>query len=143
VLQLQGEPDEVLPLNCSSGLDGVTAQDFGMAVLKYPRGWSFVKTTAVELGGFMRRQLVVVGTKGTVELKPLEEGTEGVLTTDEVCYTSEDWHLSGKQAKYGPFDRYDTMMAAFAGMVLDGTENPYTPDYEWDLYRTVLRCCGK
>jgi crossover junction endodeoxyribonuclease RuvC len=37
-----------------------------MAVFQYPHGVSFVKTTDIERGGFLRRRLVVTGTKGTV-----------------------------------------------------------------------------
>ena len=65
-------PQEVIPLSQPIGTDGVDADDFGMAVFKYKNGVSFVKSTAVEIGGFERRQLVVCGTKGTVELKPFE-----------------------------------------------------------------------
>ena len=72
VYSIMGEPEEIIPLSCSSGLDGTTAKDFGMAVFKYKNGVSFAKSTAVETGGFERRQLVVVGTKGTVELCPFE-----------------------------------------------------------------------
>ena len=39
-------------------------------------------------------------------------------------------------------DRYDGMMASFAAMVRGEKENPYTSDYELELYKTVLRCCG-
>ena len=67
VYGIMGEPEEVIPLSTSIGTDGVTADDFGMAVFKYKNGVSFVKSTAVEIGGFERRQLVVCGTKGTVE----------------------------------------------------------------------------
>ncbi|MEE1238563.1 MAG: Gfo/Idh/MocA family oxidoreductase, partial [Acutalibacteraceae bacterium] len=72
VYSIMGEPEEIIPLSCSSGLDGTTAKDFGMAIFKYKNGVSFAKSTAVEIGGFERRQLVVVGTKGTVELCPFE-----------------------------------------------------------------------
>lgn len=33
VLQIKGQPDKIIPLNKSSGVDGVTSKDFGMAVL--------------------------------------------------------------------------------------------------------------
>ncbi len=145
VLQIQGTPDRVIPLNCSSGTDRVTAEDIGFAVLQYPHGNSFVRTTAVERGGFARRQLVVVGTKGTVELKPLEwyiPDGDGALCTHRAVRTSDGWHEWGEESKSPPLDRYDGMMAAFAAMVRGETTNPYTPDYELTLYKTVLTACG-
>ena len=71
ILQIQGEPDSIIPLNRRSGLNGCAGEDFGMAVFTYDRGVSFAKTSAVEIGGYARRQLVISGTKKTVELKRL------------------------------------------------------------------------
>ena len=39
----------------------------------FPGGISFAKTCAAEPGGFLRRQLVVCGENGTVEIKPFEK----------------------------------------------------------------------
>ena len=72
ILQINGTPEKIIPLNCCTGVNGVTSEDFGMAVLQYKNGVSLAKTTADESGGFIRRQIVVVGTKGTIEIKPLE-----------------------------------------------------------------------
>ena len=145
VLQLQGEPTRVLPLNRSTGLEGVEAEDFGMAVLEYSRGVSFVKTTAVEIGGYHRRQLVVSGTRGTVEVKPLEcyTGRGYFQYTTETQYTDEtSWHTKGETADGPIHDRYEAMLEAFAAMVRGERENPYTYDYELTLFRTLLACCG-
>ena len=142
ILQLQGQPERIIPLNKCSGKDGVTALDYGMAVFEYPNGVSFAKTYAAELGGFVRRQLVVTGTKGTVELKPFEILRDGGQYTNRTVYTSEDWHQPGEESTSGFYDRYDEMMASFAAMVRGEKENPYTYDYELELYKTVLQCCG-
>ncbi len=145
ILQIQGTPDRILPLNTSSGVDGVTAPDCGMAVLQYPHGTSFARTTAVERGGFARRQLVVVGTKKTVELKPLEwyvPDGDGALCTHRTERVTDGWHEWGEESKSAPLDRYDGMMAAFAAMVRGDMPNPYTPDYELTLYKAVLAACG-
>lgn len=143
IYRIQGEPEEVLAMNCSTGADGVTAEDFGMAVLRYPHGVSFAKTCDVEMGGFERRQLVVTGTKGTVELRPLEAygNFEGQYTGVRVC-ASENWHDPGYRTTTRPEDRYDRMMRVFAKIVRGEMENPYSYDYELKLYKLVLRCCG-
>ena len=146
VLQLQGEPTRIIPLNRTTGYEGVDAEDFGMAVLEYPNGVSFIKTTACEIGGFHRRQLVVSGTEGTVEIKPLEYAVEGegyALTTTETVYTDgKKWHTKGETTESEPYDRYARMMTAFAAMVRGERENPYSYDYERTLFRTLLACCG-
>ena len=146
IYQIQGEPLEVIPLNCSTGIDDIHTQDFGMAVLKYADGVSFAKTCDNECGGFMRRQLVICGEKGTIEIKPLEVGTHGGQYT---CYAesfnnvgNKDWSEPWAAGQTEVYDRYDDMMRNFAEMVR-GKENPYTYDYELNLHKLVLRACGK
>lgn len=146
VLQIQGMPKEILPLNCSTGIDGATAEDFGMAALKYENGVSFVKTCAVEAGGYMRRQLVVCGSKGTVQLLPIEGYTDSGNLYTVVRQVSSDifnWSYDGERYRTEPFNRYDTMMHCFAEYVTGKKENPYTYDYELELYKTVIKCCRK
>jgi len=144
IYQLQGMPEEIIPLNKCSGVSGVTGEDQGFAAFVYPNGVSFAKTSAVELGGFERRQLVVTGTKATVELKPLEWHLPGTTaqSTARTVRTNEGWYVPGV-TEYSPtLDRYDGMMASFAAMVRGEKTNPYTPEYELALYELVLRACG-
>jgi predicted dehydrogenase len=114
-----------------------------MAVLKYKNGVSFAKTCAMEMGGFERRQLVITGSKGTVELRPLEMyGNFRGQYTGIRKATSEVWVDPGYRTATKPQNRYDSMMDSFAQMVRGEKENPYTYDYELNLYKLVLRCCG-
>ena len=94
IYRIQGEPDAVIPLSCSTGIEGVAATDFGMAVYRYPNGVSFAKTCDNELGGFSRRQLVIAGEKGTIEIKPLEAyGENGLYTVGGECRSDDDFLL--------------------------------------------------
>lgn len=147
VLQLQGLPEEVIPFNTVTGIDGINTEDLGFAVLKYPHAVSVIRMGGAEVGGFGRRQLVICGSKETLEIRPLEclvpsdkkfmnytekyiarrEGGEEVLKTHE---------------KSEPFQRYEAMLLAFAEMVRGEKENPYTLDYELELFKTILKCCG-
>ena len=143
ILQIQGQPERIIPLNRKTRTDGVDAWDFGMAAFCYPTGVSFAKTCACEIGGFGRRQLVVVGTEKTVELKPLEMTVPGQgIYTEKTEYAVKAWTDLGEHFKTPIFNRYDTMMAEFAAYVRGEKTNPYTPEYELELYKTVLRACG-
>ncbi len=150
ILQIQGEPENVIPLNRSTGQLDTKSDDFGMAVFEYKKGVSFAKTTACEIGGFTRRQLVVNGTKGTIELKPLEmivpdtHFLQGQYT-DKVEYLDEKavWGDCGVGSRSELFDRYSGMMEAFASMVIGEKTNPITPDYELKLYKLLLKACGE
>ena len=116
-----------------------------MAVFEYKDGVSFVKTVASEIGGYAMRQLVVTGTKKTIELKPLEMFIPEIkywMFSEKTEYESTDWSDRGVTVKSENYSRYNGMMTSFAEMVAGEKENPYSPDYELELYKTILKCCG-
>ena len=144
IYRLQGQPKEIIPMNTCSGWDDVTALDCGMTVFRYENGVSTAKTYAVERGGFARRQLVVTGKRMTVELNPLEwyvPGTPNLQTTRYLRYNKK-WLEWNEPEKLEPMNRYDPMMTGFAQIVRGERENPYTPDYELELFKLVLKACG-
>lgn len=141
IYTIQGEPEEVIPLSCSTGFGGVDTCDYGMAVFKYKNGVSFAKTCDTEKGGFLRRQLVICGEKGTIEIKPLEVCVEqGQYTVAREAFT-DDWRKPASESKTELYDRYDDMMRNFAEIVR-GKEKPYTYGYELSLYKLILKACG-
>lgn len=148
VYSIMGHPEEIIPLSCCSGLDGTKAEDFGMAVFKYKNGVSFAKSTAIEIGGFERRQLVVVGSKGTVELCPFEwlggdiEGVFSPQTTGVREAFSGDWHKKGERHNAPVHGRYDAMFSAFADYVNGKKQNPFSYEYERNLHSVLLQACG-
>ena len=145
ILQIQGEPENIIPLSRSTKIDGVTGEDFGMVVFEYKNGVSFAKTCAEEIGGFERRQLVVCGSKGTVELKPLEwfcDLKKGLQFTKKTEYFSENWNTPALVSENNGIDRYDGMMLSFADMCKGLKKNPLSYDYELRLYEILLKSCG-
>jgi len=144
VYQLQGEPQRIIPMNRVSGYEGFSSEDEGMVVFEYPKGNSFIKTTAIERGGYARRQLVITGSKGTVEVKPLEmPGQAWGQMTESTDYFSDSWPDRGEHRISPDHDRYEAMMADFSAMVRGEAVNPYTPDYELKLHDLLLKCCER
>ena len=142
IYRIQGKPKNIIPLSRASGVDGVTASDFGMAVFEYEKGVSFAKSSAVEIGGFERRQLVVSGTKKTVELKPLEWIVGDNQTTDRYTRETTDWYKKHEAETSEIYNRYDGMILSFGEMVRGEKENPWNYDYELELYKILLKACG-
>ena len=155
IYRIQGEPQEVIPLNCVTGAEGLeTGEDFGFAAFRYPHGVSFAKACAAEPGGFKRRQIVICGTKGTAEIRPIEDYPEQedktnphpsdaylVTTARTVTERLLSWQEDGTRRE-SRFFRYGAMMVGFAEIVRGERENPYTMDYELALYRLLLKACG-
>lgn len=142
IYQIQGEPEAIIPLSTSTGFNDVSADDYGMVVFKYKNGISFAKTSATECGGFLRRQLVICGEKGTIEIKPLEIAASDGYYTIAGESQSLDWHKPWNITKTEFYNRYDPMMRNFADIVR-GKENPYSYDYELGLYKLILKSCKK
>ena len=141
VLRAQGMPDRIIPLSCPTE-EGV-GEDYGMAALVYKNGVSFIKTCGAEHGGYSRRQIVIAGSNGTIEIRPIEERVEGkgYLFVSEKKESIKDVPVLIAESE--PFDRYISMMNAFAEMVRGEKENPFTLEYERTLHRTLLACCGE
>ncbi len=151
-----GVPEEIIPLNKAIGVEEVTAEDFGMAVFKYKNGVSFAKTSALEPTGFYRRQLVVCGTKGTVEIKPFECFVPDCPQKDKIfsplvtkvryAYNTDEkkygWNDIGKEYETEIYGRYDAMFKNFAAMVRGEKENLYDYEYERQLHKIILNACG-
>lgn len=148
VMQIQGVPERVVPFNTKTGFKGVQSEDFGFAVLQYPNATSVVRTAATEQGGMRRRQLVICGEDGTIEIKPLEQSvqnpTEEYLKFNKKVEVLRGAGLEQVRREYEsePFQRYRAMLLSFAKMVRGEIENPNTLDYELALFETVLKCCG-
>lgn len=146
LLQIQGQPERIYTFNKCSHVHNISVEDSCTAVFEYAHGVSFVKTSDVEMGGFLRRQFVVTGSKKTAEIKPLEyyraDCAYPKMVTDIRTCDSEAWTADGERVTSSIFDRYVPMMDAFGKMVGSEIKNPYTYDYELLLYKTILRCCG-
>ncbi len=151
ILLFQGEPLDVIPYTNASGTEGVEAEDHGFTVLTYPYGVSFAKSCAAEYGGFGRRQLVICGTKGTVEIKPLEVHSIHSTVPGAAQYTRYRetvegdgrgiWEDAAPIQRCEDYERYDSMMIPFARYIRGEEENPYTYDYEKMVFRTLMRAC--
>ena len=145
VIRIQGVPDEIIPLNSSSGQD--FGEDIGFAIFKYGSNSSIIKSTGVEAGGFMRRQIIICGEKGTIEINPTEYFCENgnTKTNMYISLMSErgrDWWFRPGKITFGPYDRYDEMYDEFFKIVRKEIENPYTYEHEKILHDILLKACG-
>ncbi len=144
---IQGKPQNVIPLNRSSGTLGATSLDSGLVAYEYERGVSTLKTVACEVDGGSRRGIVITGTNGTIELKHFEVPlvappitNANTVTVTAKYYTEyQPNSLYTEEHTFEPYGRYDLMMSEFAKMVLGEKKNPYTPDYELEVFELVMK----
>jgi predicted dehydrogenase len=144
-----GVPEEIIPYNTCTGMFGVTAKDYGLVLFRYKNGVSFLKTSACEIGGFERRQLVVCGSQGTVEIKPFEWEQKNfrITTTKREIYREQpevrtNWHTKGEVKESEHYCRYTGMLIDFASKIRNGKMADEDFIREARVHRLVLASCG-
>ena len=150
IYSILGVPDEIIPYNMSTGVFKVSAEDYGFAIFKYKNGLSFLKSCASEVGGYERRQLVICGSLGTIELKPLEwpfEQGANQQTSYRICCKQDEntifnWWEQAPCKRTAVQDRYDGMMRDFAHKIMKGTMSSSDFEREARVHRMVLAACG-
>ncbi len=147
IVYMLGEPEKVVAHNMNSFPEVARCIDNGLAVMQYPRATCTVRTTSMEANGYHRRQLVVCGTKGTVEIKPMENPTKMSVAWSRP-FAPGSFSQAGTSDNREWIDvpdfggRYDAQLIDFARVVRGEIENPFGYDYELAVERTVLRACG-
>ncbi len=146
VIWMLGKPMDIIAYQGSSGVDGVNFADNGLAVFVYPRGASTVRTTSVEVKGYERRQLVLCGSKGTLEVRPLEAPT--VMTQAMIDHSKGHMvYMYDNNVRRTKVDlpkmagRYDDQLLDFAAMIR-GKKNPFTYEHELLVAQATMKACG-
>ena len=141
IMLINGTPERAVAFNRSSGDDNDESLDSAFAVLDYPHGVCTIRANATEVNGFYDRNLKVVGTRGTIEIQPLENPTlvRETLFADGVANPQRDESHSIYPGHY--IGRYDEMFMEFAACVRGEIKNPYTSEYEYELQRVLLEAC--
>jgi predicted dehydrogenase len=145
----QGIPNDIHPYNKSTGFDGLSVIDHGCAVFEYDNGISVARSTSTEVNGFGRRQLVICGSKGTIEIYPLETGDNrriSEITMSLARDTSAKPYSNNKRQVVEisrVSGRYDSMMLEFAACVRGECRNPFDYDHELQVQKLILAACGQ
>lgn len=142
----RGMPDRIIPMNKKTGFDGLNGYDNGFAIFEYENGISAIRAASNEVNGYGRRQFVVCGEKGTVEIRPLEGDSNGppsATVSINPMTAGKDYTDCKKPVSLMPAEgRYDTMMLDFADMVLGKKQNPFSYEYEYNVQKSLLAACG-
>jgi len=139
VIGFRGRPDAITPFLGKTRHEDVDVYDNTLAVLEYPNGPSTVRVSSVEVNGYGRRQFVVLGTKGSIEIKPFERPT--VVTYAE---GGGDIYCDCKRVIELPSmgGRYDELLLDFARCVRGEKENPFGYEHELLVHKATLKASG-
>jgi predicted dehydrogenase len=130
-----GEPDKVTSFHRQTVPEWDSVYDNELAVYEYPKAIATIRSALLEVEGFERRQFVVCGRNGTVEIKPLEPYRVW-LALDKPAGGFESGYRFVELPENG--DRYDEQMLDFARMVR-GKAPEFSYEHDLAVQRTVLK----
>lgn len=158
ILLMLGRPDRVTPFLKRTRDDGLI--DNGLAVLEYPRATATVRVSVEEIDGMKHRRFIVCGTRGTVEICPIEtpharydldpivarltlkHDVAGIAAVPG-SVASAGFAAGTHQIDLGPMgDRYAPQLRELAAIIRGDRANPYDYNHELLLHETVLAAAG-
>ncbi len=140
VIGFRGTPDAIVPYLGKTGYEGVDVYDNTLAVLEYANGPSTVRVSSVEVNGYGRRQFVVLGTKGSIEIKPFERPTSVTYAKADGGDAYRDRKVVIELPPMG--GRYDELLLDFARCVRGEKENPFDYAHELLVHQATLMASG-
>ena len=142
IVYLLGEPKSITSFLKHSGLDGVDCEDNNLAVLEYERALARIFVSSVEVNGYGRRQLNVCGSKGTIQIMPLENPCTAYYSNTKIAdnpYADRKEKLAISEPSDG---RYDEMMRDFYAYITGTRENPYTYEHDYLAQKVLCEIIG-
>lgn len=143
IVYLLGEPKKITTFMKHTGLDGIDFEDNNLAVLEYDKALARVFVSSVEVNGFGRRQFVVSGSRGTVNIVPLERPLTMTYSDTAIADAAyEDRKI------FIPFEdntkdgRYDEMMKDFYAYIIGTKQNPFTYAHDYAVQKVLSEIVG-
>jgi predicted dehydrogenase len=134
-----GKPDRVTAYVRRTRPQQDSLADNQLAVFEYPKATATIRSAVIEVEGFKRRQFVVCGDQGTIDIRPLEPPRLLLALS-----SARGTHKKGYQEiKLPPVSgRYDDQLIELARIVRGEKESEYPPSHDLAVHEAVLRAGG-
>lgn len=134
-----GRPDRVTPYVKRTRPSQDNLADNMLAVFEYPKASATIRSALMEVDGSKRRQFVVCGDKGTIDIRPLEPPMLR-LALAEPCGPYKKGY---QQVTLPPMPgRYDEQLIEFSRIVRGEKQPDYSPEHDLVVHETVLGACN-
>ncbi|MBE6600609.1 MAG: Gfo/Idh/MocA family oxidoreductase [Ruminococcaceae bacterium] len=143
IVYMLGEPNKITAFLKQTGLDGIDFADNNLAVLEYDKALARIFVSSVEVNGYGRRQLVVSGSRGTVNICPLENPIH--MTYSDTSLTDKtygDVHIDVPVEDHTANGRYDGMMQDFYAYIVGAKQNPFTYEHDYLVQKVLSEIVG-
>jgi predicted dehydrogenase len=139
VVTVLGKPDKVTAYIKRTRPEQDNLADNTLAVFEYAEATATIRSAMVEVKGQRRRQFVVCGDKGTIEIRPLEPPRLWLtLAEPRGGYKKgyQDVELTDSP------DRYDAQLVELARIIRGEKEAEYSKAHDLAVHESLLRACG-
>ncbi len=136
-----GKPEKIAAYVRHTRPEQDNLKDNQLAVFEYPKATATIRSSVVEVEGGKRRQFVVCGDQGTVDIRPLEPPR--LLLALSRPSRRGKYKKGYQEVKLPPMaGRYDDQLIEFARIIRGETESDYTPTHDLVAHEAMLLACG-
>ena len=142
IVYLLGEPKKITSFLKHTNLDGVDFPDNNLAILEYEKALARVFVSSVEVNGYGRRQFVVSGSKGTLNICPIENPLMATYSDTSIADTYKDKKIHLEFEDNTVSGRYDDMMKDFYAYIIGTKDNPFTYEHDYTVQKVISEVIG-
>jgi predicted dehydrogenase len=139
LVMVLGKPEKVTAYVRHTRPEQDKLKDNQLAVFEYPEATATIRSSVVEVEGSKRRQFVVCGDRGTVDIRPLERPRLRLALDRKRGQYDEGYQDVELPRMPG---RYDEQLIDFARMVRGEKESEYTAAHDLAAHEAMLRASG-
>jgi len=139
MVKVLGGPDKVTAFSRSTKPEQDKLADNQLGVFEYAKCTATIRSALVEVDGQKRRQFVVCGDRGTVEIRPLEP-PRLLLALDRPAAGYQKGYQEVTLPKMP--GRYDDQLIELAQIIRGEKESEYPPEHDLAVQEAVLNACG-
>lgn len=143
IIYIMGEPKKITTYLKRTGADNIDLEDNNLAVLEYDKALARIFVSSVEVNGWGRRQLMVSGSRGTVNIMPLENDCH--MTYANTTNSTDPYKDMKETVDINDVPkncRYDDMMKDFYAYIQGTKQNPFTYEHDYLVQKTLDEIVG-
>jgi predicted dehydrogenase len=138
-LMVLGGPDKVTGFSRRTRPQQDDLADNQLGVFEYAKSTATIRSALIEVAGQQRRQFVVCGDRGTVDIRPLEP-PKLMLALDR---PRGEYKKGYQQVKLPSIPgRYDDQLIELARIIRGENESKYPPEHDLAVQQAVLKASG-
>lgn len=143
IVAVLGMPQKVHPYIRQTGLKGIYADDNTLVVLEYEKALVKVAVSSTKINGWGMRRFAVSGSRGTIEIRPIEGNTRMTVSTEEIAQNPyADLCEEIRVPVVSANARYDEMVRDLYLFVRGQKENPYSYAHDLNVQKVLYEIIG-